>query len=112
MHFVISEVKVQPAEYEQFKLGYGIDITDPSHERSPVAVRSVLDNVECHVYNELKSYTEEISSIKSYSAYLKGKASDPTTGIGFSAEARIYRHDTCATISEGKGNIISGVLAV
>lgn len=98
-------VPLNSADCEKFKLGYGVDLTDPSHKRSSRPVRSVCNDVSNILENAdhtgCNEFEEEISSTKSYSAYIKGNASAPC-GIGFSAEARAYRNNVKVMISKGK----------
>ena len=79
-----------------FKLGHGVDASDPSHPKTPDAIRFILPgspNIQvAEVRMGRRKYTREISSIKSVSANIKASVNTPTTvPVKISAEGQACR---------------------
>ena len=79
-----------------FQLGHGVDASNPSHPKTPDAIRFILPgspNIQVTKdFRGRRKYTREISSIKSVSANIKASVNTPTTvPVKISAEGQNCR---------------------
>lgn len=87
----------------EYKLGYGVNASAPSHPKTPEAVRYILPaqaNVEDAKKDENRREEYTRSTI-STSGTLKGSIAVPTVPLKFSVEGQLCRDRTKVMITKG-----------
>lgn len=96
--------------YTSYKLGYGVDATEPAPLRdSPARVRAVqgdLSNIEEAIKNEKRQYREIISSMASHKTSVNLSVSDLVGKVlTLSAEAEYSREASREMVVKGNEKI-------